>query len=198
MAPSHNISLRSSSSHNEPSQSPSRLQTPHVFSESPSNDGNRRHAAPPGSEESTASTLVSAATTAARDRVVSSYHRLCGHSGCNCSDDGKCEHGVLSPRAASAHGERDDLTHRGSASYGGKFDSRGGDLIHGVFGDAITDGLLCEGRGREGNNADEQGIKHTSTTEWLAKRHHVRGRRKMYVQLNKVRQISREYDIKIK
>ena len=149
---------------------------------------NDEHQAPQlGSEDRAASNPVIAAAASARERVVNSYNRFCGHSDCNASGDGDCEHGILSPRASSVKGSWDDSTERGSGSYGGKFDSRGGDMVHGVLGDAITDGLLGEGRGRQGKDDGEQGIKHTSTTDWLAREHHVKGRRKMYVLMSKTR-----------
>ncbi len=136
------------------------------------------------SEESRASTLVKATATSTRERIVNSYHRLCGHSSCNESGNGECEHGILSPRASSVHHAWEDSTERGSGSFGGKFNSRGGDLTHEVLGDAVTDGLLGGRRGQTGDN-DEQGTKHTSTTEWLATKHNVKGRRRMYVQESK-------------
>lgn len=137
-----------------------------------------------GSEESRASTLVKATATSARERVVNSYHRLCGHSSCNESGNGECEHGILSPRASSLHRAWEDSTERGSGSFGGKLNSRGGDLTHEVLGDAVTDGLLGGRRGQAGDD-DDQGTKHTSTTEWLATKHNVKGRRRMYVRRNK-------------
>lgn len=137
-----------------------------------------------GSEESKASTLVKAIAASARERVVNSYHRLCDHSGCNESGNGECEHGILSPHASSLHRAWEDSTERGSGSFGGKFDSRGGDLTHEVLGDAVTDGLLGGRRGQAGDD-DGPGNKHTSTTEWLATKHNVKGRRKMYVRKNK-------------
>ena len=175
-------SLRNSSSYNQSAQSSSRLrQSQSAASDShpaSSLDDSPASAAQQGSEESTASTLVKATKASARERVVSSYHRLCGDSGCSERGNGECEHGVLSPRASSSHVDWEDSTERGSGSYGGRFDSRGGDLMHGVFGDAVTDGLIGKSRGRRGGD-DEQGIKNMSTTEWLARRHHVKGRRRM-------------------
>ena len=140
------------------------------------------HDTPPtqqGSEDSTASTVAKATAASARERIVNSYNRLCGHSSCNENGTGGCEHGLLSPQASSTRGDYwGGPMERGSGSYGGKFDSRGGDVMHGVFGDAVTEGLIRAKRG-QGRENDEQGIKVTSTTGWLAKRHHVKGRRLM-------------------
>lgn len=173
----------SSSRHRQPTQSAKGSQRDHGASTGVPELTNIDSSAPTtqqSSEESTASTLVTAAASA-RERVVSSYHRLCGHAGCN-GDEAECEHGILSPRASSAPHDWGDSTDRRSGSQGGRLDSRGGDLLHGVLGDAITDGLLGKGASNGGKNNDEQGIKHTSTTEWLAQRHNVRGKRRMYVQ----------------
>jgi hypothetical protein len=181
-------SSRSSASCDQQAQSASRLRQPQPApSRSPPvsfHDDSPAAAEQQGSEESRASTLVKATATSARERVVNSYHRLCGHSSCNESGNGECEHGILSPRASSVHHTWEDSTERGSGSFGGKFNSRGGDLMHGILGDAVTDGLLGGRRGQAGDN-DEQGTKHTSTTEWLATKHDVKGRRRMYVRKNK-------------
>ena len=183
-----NPSSRGSASYDQRAQSASRFrQSQPATSRSPpafSYDDSSAAAEQQGSEESRASTLVKATATSARERVVNSYHRLCGHSSCNESGNGECEHGILSPRASSVHHAWEDSTERGSGSFGGKFNSRGGDLMHGVLGDAVTDGLLGGRRGQAGDD-DEQGTKHTSTTEWLATKHDVKGRRRMYVRKNK-------------
>ena len=69
------------------------------------------------------------------------------------------------------------------------------DLRHGILGDALADGVLGSGTGGQlqgaykGNGVsgdggvDGDGDEGTvSTTQWLARRHHVRRRRIMYVQ----------------
>ena len=67
------------------------------------------------------------------------------------------------------------------------------DLRHGILGDALADGVLGsgdggqmdeanhskDGRGDEGGKGDGP----LSTTQWLARRHGVKGRRVMYVVL---------------
>ena len=52
--------------------------------------------------------------------------------------------------------------------------------MHSILGDAVTDGLIGEGVGRE-NQEDDATIKMTSTTDWLARKHGVIRRRTMYV-----------------
>lgn len=191
MVPSHahaKPSSRTSASSDQQAQSASRLrQTQPATSRSPPVSLRNVSAEQHGSEESRASTLVKATATSARERIVSSYHRLCGHSSCNESGNGECEHGLLSPRASSVHHAWEDSTERGSGSFGGKFNSRGGDLTHEVLGDAVTDGLFGGRRGQIGDD-DEHGTKHTSTTEWLATTHNIKGRKRMYVRKDKTTQ----------
>ena len=60
------------------------------------------------------------------------------------------------------------------------------DLRHGILGDALADGVLGSGAGGQldGTNdgKDGRGDGGTmSTTQWLARRHGVKGRRVMYV-----------------
>ena len=176
-------SPRNSSPNVAPCQSPSGLRESSTTESSslPASSAHDHDTLPTqqGSEDSTASTVAKATAASARERIVNSYNRLCGHSSCNENGIGGCEHGLLSPQASSTRGAYwEDPTERESGSYGGKFDSKGGDLMHGVFGDAVTDGLIG-GRGGQGRENDEQGIKATSTTDWLARRHHVKGRRLM-------------------
>ena len=136
---------------------------------------------PRSSEASNATTLANKSPTTARDRIVESYFRLSGKSGCNNCASGDCEHGTLSPRPRAAleswnhsvAGGKDD-------TFGGKFDSRGGDIVHNLLGDAVADGLIGETAGR-GDPDDDSGIKRMSTTEWLARRHGIKRRRTMYV-----------------
>ena len=68
------------------------------------------------------------------------------------------------------------------------------DLRHTILGDALADGVLGsgtggqldgvnngkDGRGNEGEEGDGDGGT-ISTTQWLARRHGVKGRRRMYV-----------------
>lgn len=65
------------------------------------------------------------------------------------------------------------------------------DLGHGLLGDAVTDGILGaggeedgeeDGGGGKGVRAKWKGaVQGMSTTQWLARRHGIRGRRLMYV-----------------
>ena len=81
---------------------------------------------------------------------------------------------------------------------GGEFGGRHAgetDLRHGILGDALADGVLGSGmagqldesndgkigRGGEGRDGEDEPI---STTQWLARKHRVRGRRVMYVFLS--------------
>lgn len=62
---------------------------------------------------------------------------------------------------------------------------------HGLLGDAVTDGILGaggeedgeeDGGGGKGVRAKWKGaVQGMSTTQWLARRHGIRGRRLMYV-----------------
>ena len=126
------------------------------------------------SEESTGM-LASKAAASARNKVVDGYFRMVGRSNCNYCGNGECEHGLMSPRVWD-----DSISERGNGSYGGKFDAHGGDMMHSVLGDAVTDGLIGERVGRE-DQEEEDAIKKTSTTAWLARKHGVIRRRTMYV-----------------
>ena len=65
------------------------------------------------------------------------------------------------------------------------------DLGHELLGDAFTDGIL--GAGHEGDGVEDEGedgrikakwkgtVHGMSTTQWLARRHNIRGRRIMFV-----------------
>ena len=66
------------------------------------------------------------------------------------------------------------------------------DLRHGILGDALADGLLGsgaggplegakDGEGRRGDGGEDGNGEPISTTQWLARKHGVRGRRLMYV-----------------
>ena len=60
------------------------------------------------------------------------------------------------------------------------------DLQHGILGDALADGILGSGAGGQLDGANDgkggRGDGGTiSTTQWLARRHGVKGRRVMYV-----------------
>lgn len=180
---------RQSSLHGRHVNQPSRLRQSHVAnsdelpeqSRSTQNSSTDESGTLQNSEEGTG-TLASRAATSVRDKVVDGYFRVWGGSGCNSCGNGECEHGLLSPRAWD-----DSTTGGGHGSYGGKFDSHGGkfdshggDTMHSVLGDAVTDGLIGERVGRE-NQEDDGGIKHTSTTNWLARKHGVIHRRRMYV-----------------
>lgn len=65
-------------------------------------------------------------------------------------------------------------------------------LRHGILGDAVADGVLGgepgdeppDGDGEDGEEARKKwkrAVKGMSTTQWLARKHGVTGRRKMYV-----------------
>lgn len=173
---------RQSSLHGRYVNQPSRLRQSHVASsgEPPEQSGNIQNSSTDesgtlqNSEESTG-TLASKAPTSVRDKVVDGYFSVWGRSSCNYCENGECEHGLLSPRAWD-----DSTTERGNGSYGGKFDSHGGDTMHSVLGDAITDGLIGERVGRE-DPEDDGAIKKMSTTDWLARKHGVIRRRTMCV-----------------
>ena len=180
---------RQSSIHSRHISQPSRLRQ--SFAASSDDSPNNTETAPKASaeeptelrpsEESNTSTLISKAAGSARNKIVDGYFRFYGRSNCNNCESGECEHGMLSPRASSAHGSQDDTNKgRNAASFGGKFDSRGGDTIHSLLGDAVTDGLIGERRGR-GENGDDDGIKKLSTTEWLAQKHGITNKRRMCV-----------------
>ncbi len=75
--------------------------------------------------------------------------------------------------------------------FGGRH-AGGTDLRHGILGDALVDGVLGSGAGGQldgsndgkGGREDEGGQggqESMSTTQWLARRHGVKGRRIMYV-----------------
>ncbi|OQN97828.1 hypothetical protein B0A48_16138 [Cryoendolithus antarcticus] len=97
----------------------------------------------------------------------------------NCGEE-NCDHGTISPRPRFLPGYGsflEPMTPSGSDDgFGGRFPQGLGegvngsaDNVHGVLGDAVTDGLL----GRRGGNK-------TSTTQWLAKRNNVKHNRLMY------------------
>lgn len=154
---------------------PSRLRQSHVANSDPTAESTREgQDSLHHSGESTDSTLVNAATSA-RDRLVDGYFRLSARSSCNHCESGDCEHGTLSPQIFDP-----SSTKRGSDSYGGKLDSHGGDIIHSVLGDAVTDGLIGENQGREDHGENGETNK-MSTTDWLARRHGITRRRTMYV-----------------
>lgn len=173
---------RQSSFHGRFVNQPSRLRQSHVASpaEPPEESGNVQNSSTDesgtlqNSEESTG-TLASKAPTSVRDKVVDGYFSVWGRSSCNYCGNGECEHGLLSPRAWD-----DPTTERGNGSYGGKLDSHGGDTMHSVLGDAVTDGLIGGRVGRE-DQEDDGAIQKMSTTDWLARKHGVIRRRTMYV-----------------
>ena len=182
---------RQSSIHSRYINQPSRLRQSHTAtSNTPSeldrdrpSSSTEEPAAPHDSEASTASTLVSKTVTTARDKIVESYFRLAGSSSCNNCGSGKCEHGALSPHPRGTLENWDETISQGSnGSFGGRFDSQGGDTTHSLLGDAVADGLIggTSGRGDQGDIAE---IKKTSTTEWLARRHGITKKRRMYVRL---------------
>ena len=154
---------------------PSRLRQSHVADSDPTPDSTRdgqdslHH-----SGASTDSTLVNAATSA-RDRLVDGYFRLSARASCNHCASGDCEHGLLSPQIFDP-----SSTKRRNDSYGGKLDSHGGDIIHRVLGDAVTDGLIGQNEGR-GDHVENGETNKMSTTDWLARRHGIMRRRTMYV-----------------
>ena len=173
--------FRSHSRHSSLVHQPSRLRQSHPVNSDPApesaREGQDSFVDEPStsnpSEESTASTLVNAATSA-RDRLVDGYFQLSARSSCNNCGIGDCEHGTLSPQVFDH-----SSTNRRSDSYGGKLDSRG-DIIHSVLGDAVTDGLIGEslGSAEHGENGEPSKM---STTDWLARRHGITRRRTMYV-----------------
>ncbi|KAL6719828.1 hypothetical protein ACLMJK_001749 [Lecanora helva] len=131
------------------------------------------------------------------------YHRP------SCQEE-TCEHGLLSPHASpprsssssSKHynsyadhhtsgdnvhdnggGEQRTIEHTNSGNSGPFGGRKAGetDLRHEVLGDAVADGLLgAGGDGEERAKGYGRG-KGVSTTQWLAERHGVRGRRVMYL-----------------
>jgi len=102
---------------------------------------------------------------------ISTHHTHCGEE--------NCSHGTISPRPRYARGYGSFATQSefSQDGYGGRYSGgigdgvgHSGDNAHGVLGDAVTDGLMGV---RQGNKM--------STTQWLAKRHGVKGSRIMYV-----------------
>ena len=104
-----------------------------------------------------------------------------------CGDE-NCDHGTFSPKAAtwgSGRASPDDRSSiRSREGFGGRWlgglgDGVGGnrDNVHGLLGDAIADGVF--GGGRRGRDDADGGKK--STTQWLARRHGIRGSRRMYL-----------------
>lgn len=167
-----------------PFRSSSRLRPFHRDVPSPSSINPRIHDATvsspqPGSRDSTATTLIKSATASAREHALDSYHRICGAAQCNENEQGECEHGLLSPHASSPPTEWADTLRKASGDYGGKLDSRGGDTMHAVLDDAMTEGLL--GQGTRYGNDEVENVSKVSTTGWLAKRHGIQGKRRMYV-----------------
>ncbi|CAF9933722.1 MAG: hypothetical protein HETSPECPRED_008973 [Heterodermia speciosa] len=166
--------LRSHSRQTSLVNHPSRLRQSHAADSDPAPDSfvdeptTLRH-----SEESTGSTLVNAATSA-RDRLVDGYFRISARSSCNSCGTGDCEHGILSPHIFDHSNPK-----RRSDSYGGKLDSHG-DVIHSVLGDAVADGLIGGNVEREDHGENGETNK-MSTTDWLARRHGITGRRSMYI-----------------
>ena len=166
--------LRSHSRQTSLVNHPSRLRQSHAADSDPAPDSfvdeptTLRH-----SEESTGSTLVNAATSA-RDRLVDGYFRISARSSCNNCGTGDCEHGILSPQIFDHSNPK-----RRSDSYGGKLDSHG-NVIHSVLGDAVADGLIGGNVEREDHGENGETNK-MSTTDWLARRHGITGRRSMYV-----------------
>lgn len=68
------------------------------------------------------------------------------------------------------------------------------DLRHGILGDALADGVLgsgtggqLDGKGGRGDGGGEGDGGAMSTTQWLARRHGVKGRRVMYVLVPRLR-----------
>ena len=134
-------------------------------------------------------------------RTSHSYNRPC------CDQD-ECEHGLFSPHASPPPTpDSDDQTPAGNArgshytpthlayepqhtesGNGGMFGGRhagGTDLRHDILGDALADGIFGSGanngksgRGDGGEGEDGEPL---STTQWLARKHGVKGRRVMYV-----------------
>lgn len=87
---------------------------------------------------------------------------------------------------------------------GGVFGGRYGgeeNLRHGILGDAMVDGVLGDEPEEEPPDGDGEGgeearkrwkgaVLGMSTTQWLARRHDVKGRRKMYVTLPPLPQLA--------
>lgn len=88
---------------------------------------------------------------------------------------------------------------------GGVFGGRYGgeeNLRHGILGDAVADGVLGNEPEEEPPDGDDEGgeearkrwkgaVLGMSTTQWLARKHDVRGRRKMYVTFHPRLQLTR-------
>lgn len=130
------------------------------------------------------------------------YHRP------SCQQE-ECEHGLLSPHASrpnsssstrarpnhsddrQGHGHSEGLERERSGN-GGVFGGRYAGEGHGILGDAFADGVLGgaepgDGDGTDGGGGKDGGkrwmgaVRGMSTTQWLARKHGVRGRRTMYV-----------------
>ena len=133
-----------------------------------------------------------------------SYHRPC------CQQE-ECEHGALSPHASRPNSSSStnpshlnsilksnsgDAHQLSADSHGGRYPG-GQDLQHGILGDAVADGLLghISGGQEMGDEGERDGdvegdgergklyaaVRGMSTTQWLAERHGVKGRRSMYL-----------------
>ena len=86
--------------------------------------------------------------------------------------------------------QANDTQNLSAGDYGGRYPVQR-DLPHSLLGDAGAEGLLGDGTGGDdaaddGDGNGERGklraaMKGTSTTQWLAKRHGVKGRRIMYL-----------------
>ena len=188
-SPARSSHSRQSSIQSWHAYQPSRLRQSHAASSDKPSDQNREErdssvdlpAAPHDSNDSTPTTIIHDAVVSARKKVLDGYYRVAGSSNCNNCESGECEHGTLSPRAPSTPRSWDGpTTATGSGSYGGKFDSQGGDMMHSILGDAVADGLIGERTGRADHDEDG-GINKMSTTEWLARKHGINRKRTMYV-----------------
>lgn len=97
------------------------------------------------------------------------YYRTHAHPG-------PCNHGTFSPRPGTRQTNRSYEASIDSRHFGGRYPGGIGDEggassnIHGVFGDAVADGVFGGGPGKK-----------MSTTQWLAKKHGVKNTRAMYL-----------------
>ncbi len=92
------------------------------------------------------------------------------------------------------HSEASEYSQSGNGGvFGGRYAGEE-NLRHEILGDAVADGILGgepgdeppDGGGEDGEEARKKwkmGIQGMSTTQWLARKHGVTGRRKMYVPL---------------
>lgn len=109
------------------------------------------------------------------------------------ADSNKARHTGNAPDSTFASDHLDHVPHHTASDNGGVFGGRHDgdtDLRHAILGDAVADGVLGSGTGDEldgakdgkGGRGGDGGDRGTiSTTQWLARKHGVKGRRIMYI-----------------